>query len=67
MKMNWKDNRETNTVCFNDIRIGGVFVKNNLIHIKINEQEAFDIHNNGTVIFDQIEKVKERKATLVLD
>lgn len=65
--MDWKDNRQGNIVYFDDIRIGNVFVWNDIIHIKINCGEAFDIYNNIDKEFLPNELVEERKATLVLD
>lgn len=65
--MDWKDNRQTNTSCFDDIKVGDVFVWDDFIHIKINRNEGFDIHNNVIEEFAPNDLVEKRKATLVLD
>ena len=65
--MNWKDNRHSNTGRFGDLKIGEVFVWEDIIHIKINKDEAFDICNNTADFFNPEDKVEKRKATLVLD
>ena len=65
--MNWKDNRQSNTGRFGDLKIGDVFVWESIILIKINKDEAFDICNNITDFFNFEDKVEKRKATLVLD
>ena len=65
--MDWKDNRQTKTVCFDDIKVGDVFVWDNIIHIKINRNEAFDICNNVIEEFAPNDIAERRKATLVLD
>lgn len=65
--MNWKDNRQTNTTEFGQLKIGDVFVCTDIIYIKINRDEAFDICNNAADFFNPNDKVEKRKATLVLD
>ena len=66
--MDWKDNRKVNTVHFDDLKIGDVFLcSDNIIHIKINSEEAFDVCNNEIMYFDQNDEVEKRNATLVLD
>lgn len=65
--MQWKDNRQENTTRFGDIKVGDVFVWDNIIHIKIHQDEAFDICNNVIEDFEPNVIVEKRKATLVLE
>ena len=65
--MKWQDNRQTKAVRFGDIGIGDVFVWDNIIHIKINREEAFDVCNNTVEDFEPSVIIMPRKATLVLD
>lgn len=66
--MNWKDNRHTKTMHFGNLKVGDVFLcSENIIHIKINTEEAFDVCNNEIMFFHQEDKVEKRNATLVLD
>lgn len=66
--MDWKDNRHGKTTLFRDLHIGDVFLcSENIIHIKINMEEAFDVCNNEIMFFHQEDKVEKRNATLVLD
>lgn len=66
--MDWKDNRKPNTVSFGDLKVGDVFLCcDNIIHIKISSEDAFDICNNEMAYFLQEDKVEKRNATLVLD
>ena len=66
--MDWKDNRKANTVSFSNLKVGDVFLcSENIIHIKINTEEAFDVCNNEIMFFHQEDKVEKRNATLVLD
>ena len=66
--MDWKDNRHASTVNFSTLRVGDVFLcSENIIHIKINTEEAFDICNDEIMFFPQEAKVEKRNATLVLN
>jgi hypothetical protein len=66
--MDWKDNRKTKTMHFSNLKVGDVFLcSENIIHIKINTEEAFDVCNNDIVFFHQEDRVEKRFATLVLD
>lgn len=65
--MKWTDNRQTSTKRFGDLEIEDVFVWDNIIHIKINRDEAFDICNDITEDFESSVIITPRKATLVLD
>ena len=66
--MDWKDNRKASTVSFGSLKVGDVFLCcDNIIHIKINTEEAFDVCNNEIMFFHQEDKVEKRNATLVLD
>lgn len=66
--MDWKDNRKANTVSFSNLKVGDVFLcSENIIHIKINTEEAFDVCNNEIMFFHQEDKVEKRNATLMLD
>lgn len=66
--MDWKDNRNANTVNFSKLKVGDVFLcSENIIHIKINTEEAFDVCNSDVVYFYQEDKVEKRDATLVLE
>lgn len=66
--MDWKDNKKTKIIYFSDLEAGDVFLcSDNIINIKINSEEAFDVCNNETAFFRQDEEVTKRNATLVLD
>ena len=66
--MDWKDNRKTKTMYFNNLKVGDVFLcSENIVHIKINSEEAFDVCNNDIVSFYQEDRVEKRSATLVLE
>ena len=66
--MDWKDNRHRKTMRFSELNVGDVFLcSENIIHIKINTEEAFDVCNNEIMFFHQEDKVEKRNATLVLD
>lgn len=66
--MQWKDNKQENTTTFEELDIGDVFTDvNDIIHIKINCEEGFDIYNNTMFCFSKDDQVERRNATLVLD
>lgn len=66
--MQWKDNRQENTTTFEKLSIGDVFTDvDDIIHIKINHDEGFDICNNVVACFLEDDPVEVRKATLVLE
>lgn len=66
--MDWKDSRKANTVSFGSLKVGDVFLcGENIIHIKVSSEDAFDICNNEMVYFRQENKVEHRDATLVLE
>ena len=44
--MNWKDNRQIKDVAFGALAKGDVFIYDNIIYIKVANDEAFDICNN---------------------
>lgn len=66
--MNWEDKRQAKTMRFSELKVGDVFLcSENIIHIKINSEEAFDVCNSDVVYFHQEDKVEKRSATLVLE
>ena len=66
--MQWKDNRQENTMTFEELAIGDVFTDvDDIIYIKISREEGFDICNNAVVYFHKDDPVEGRNATLVLD
>ena len=66
--MDWKDNRQTKTMQFSTLKVGDVFLcHENIILIKINMEEAFDVCNNEIMYFPQEEEVERRNATLILN
>ena len=66
--MNWKDNRQTNTTTFKELDIGDVFTDiDDIIHIKISDNEGFDICNNVIACCLEDDQVEVRNATLVLE
>lgn len=65
--MNWKDNRQIKDVAFGALAKGDVFIYDNIIYIKVANDEAFDICNNCFEDFPCNTAVEKRDATLVLD
>lgn len=66
--MNWEDKRQAKTIRFCELNVGDVFLcSENIIHIKIDAEHAFDVCNNEIMFFHQEDKVEKRSGTLVLD
>lgn len=67
--MNYKDNKKGSPVEFGNLKAGDVFIDpiDNTIHIKINQEEAFDICNDDIITYNIGHLVMKRKATLVLE
>jgi hypothetical protein len=66
--MNWEDKRQAKTMRFSELNVGDVFLcSENIIHIKMSSEDAFDVCNSEVVFFHQEDRVEKRNATLVLD
>ncbi len=66
--MDWKDTRHGKTTLFRDLHIGDVFLcSENIIHIKITADQAFDVCNSEVADFSRDDTVEKRSATLVLE
>jgi hypothetical protein len=67
--MQWKDNRQENTISFERLSIGDVFVDmaSDSIFIKTETHIGFDVCNDCSQEFDNKDQVEVRRATLVLD